>query len=412
MRKLACLVVVAVALAVGAVFGLWSSGGASAGEPNSLKCYRAESIEKKFEAGQVIYISDQFEEKEVIVRALNRFCALTEKSVAPTAAGVTDETADLTCYGIGDVRGQPRFKRQQILVEDQFGQNYYELLRSDSLCEPAIKEGGSSGIAGFNDVFLDSFEFKCYQLRRLNGVGSKDIDVTLVNQFSPKGKETDIRRVKLFCTQVFEKKAKADNDDITYPYPLSAPDEHHISTISTDRFAADDPDIKCADDYGHSVWYTFTPGASDTHSFDTYGSTYDTVMSIFAVKGESLVEVACDHDSGPDGSSHIETGFSAGTKYLIMVGAAGDGPGGKLKLGVDQVLACITACGTGSASSAAGDGEAAGPVSPQNLLCYTINERAPEDDIILAFDQLNAHLIDLGRATMFCTPALKGLAKP
>jgi hypothetical protein len=408
-KKVAGFVLVMAALGVGVVVGLWSSGSAEAITPTDLKCYRAHSIEKKVEAGQVIYLSDPFDTKETVVRALQSYCTLTEVGIEIHAAGETVTPTDLTCYGIFDAPGQPRFKRPLIGVQDPFGSYEIELLRPHSLCESAIKGGHGGSLAGTNGGILDAFKFKCYSLRRLGGsFGSKDIDLHLVNQFFPEGKFSELRRPKVFCAQVIEKKDIATNDDIDYPVPLSAPDEQHISTIGTDRFAAGDPDIKCADDYGHSVWYSFTSGVSDAHSFATVGSTYDTVMAMFAVKGDSLVQIACDDDGALDGgASYLKTAVTAGTKYLIMVGARGDGPGGKLKLSVDQLVICSSGCGSGEGSSA-GAGAVAGdpdPPTPLFMLCYTISADAPEEDVIYAEDQLNAHVIDLGRATMLCALA-------
>jgi hypothetical protein len=79
---------------------------------------------------------------------------------------------------------------------------------------------------------------------------------------------------------------------------------------------------------GASEWYAYQPPANGLLTVDTIGSDFDTVLAIYTGPGTdfaSLVPVACDNDSGPDGADSRTTfSVTAGTLYFIAV----DGVGG------------------------------------------------------------------------------------
>ncbi|HEY7546091.1 MAG TPA: sialidase family protein [Blastocatellia bacterium] len=92
----------------------------------------------------------------------------------------------------------------------------------------------------------------------------------------------------------------------------------------------DDP-VLCAGDQGtHSVWYRFTPSVNTVYGLDSFGSNFDTVLSVYTGACGSLAQVACDDDSGPGNSSLLTFTASAGQTYLIEV--AGKESGGMLRL--------------------------------------------------------------------------------
>jgi hypothetical protein len=70
------------------------------------------------------------------------------------------------------------------------------------------------------------------------------------------------------------------------------------------------------------VWYQFTPGATKEFYMDTYGSDYDTVISVWAGTRGSLTEIDCNDDSvvrGNTRQSYLATTLNAGTTYLINI---------------------------------------------------------------------------------------------
>jgi hypothetical protein len=67
-----------------------------------------------------------------------------------------------------------------------------------------------------------------------------------------------------------------------------------------------------------SVWFTITPDAIGSLSVDTFGSNYDTIISVWAGEPGDLKEVACNNDSSSH-ESWIFTPLTPGVRYYIMV---------------------------------------------------------------------------------------------
>lgn len=105
-----------------------------------------------------------------------------------------------------------------------------------------------------------------------------------------------------------------------------------VSTVDATT-AADDPD--CFGD-GHTVWYTYTPGVDGFVNANTFGSDYDTTLSVYTGTRGSLAQVACDDDTGDSVQSSVTWEVVAGTSYHLMAGSFGGSPGGTLSLTVRE----------------------------------------------------------------------------
>lgn len=82
---------------------------------------------------------------------------------------------------------------------------------------------------------------------------------------------------------------------------------------------------------GASQWFAYEAPASGTLTVSTDGSAFDTVLAVYTGPGtdfESLVPVACDNNSGLDGSdSRVVFAATAGTIYLIAIDGVGGATG-------------------------------------------------------------------------------------
>lgn len=93
----------------------------------------------------------------------------------------------------------------------------------------------------------------------------------------------------------------------------------------------------CGVEGGASYWFAYSPPESGTLRVSTDGSTFDTVLAVFVDDGrdlgyESLVQLACDNDSGADGkTSTLTVPVSQGTTYYIMVDGV-NGASGRVSL--------------------------------------------------------------------------------
>jgi hypothetical protein len=95
--------------------------------------------------------------------------------------------------------------------------------------------------------------------------------------------------------------------------------------------AVDDPE--CFGLGRNSVWFEFTPETDVSVLIDTFGSDYDTTLSVYTESSLVLTQIACDDDNGSLQSGLIFNA-SAGTSYLIMVASFDESepPGGNLVL--------------------------------------------------------------------------------
>ena len=90
--------------------------------------------------------------------------------------------------------------------------------------------------------------------------------------------------------------------------------------------ADDDPD--CVGN-GHTVWYAFTPASDVEVTANTFGSDYDTTLSVYTGTRGALEQIACNDDSGSL-QSRVAFDATGGTTYFLMVGSFFDSPGGSL----------------------------------------------------------------------------------
>jgi hypothetical protein len=71
-----------------------------------------------------------------------------------------------------------------------------------------------------------------------------------------------------------------------------------------------------------SVWYHYQPAADAHVYFDTFGSNYDTMLSVYRYTADGLQEIACN-DNSADGDnyyqSRVELDVVAGVDYYILV---------------------------------------------------------------------------------------------
>ena len=133
--------------------------------------------------------------------------------------------------------------------------------------------------------------------------------------------------------------APPGNDDfnsatvVTEPLPFS--DSINTTEATT---AGDDPDCF---GQGPTVWYSFTPSQDVLIQANTFGSDYDTTLSVYIGSQGALNQIACNDDAGGLQSLVFFQAFASET-YFLMVGAFGSGPGGNLVFGAIQAPPPLT----------------------------------------------------------------------
>lgn len=79
----------------------------------------------------------------------------------------------------------------------------------------------------------------------------------------------------------------------------------------------------------NSIWYTWTSPTNGPFTFDTIGSSFDTLLAVYTGNGFPLTPVVSDDNSGPFNSSKVQFDAVNGTTYRIAV----DGFPGELSVG-------------------------------------------------------------------------------
>jgi PKD domain len=130
------------------------------------------------------------------------------------------------------------------------------------------------------------------------------------------------------------------NDDIANATVISALPFSDTLDTSEATSNSSDPYSQCTDNYLEAtVWYVFTPPQNVVFETSTAGSSYHTVMEVFAGPPNDYSYFGC-----VDGSGTLEGQLNAGTTYYFMIGAnpaypppPGSGWGGSLVFNLSQV---------------------------------------------------------------------------
>ncbi|MDC0668793.1 hypothetical protein [Nannocystis radixulma] len=123
--------------------------------------------------------------------------------------------------------------------------------------------------------------------------------------------------------------APVTNDDFADALEISAlpfSDQLKTNSASTDP---DIPDNAGCGGQAHSVWYQYTPLVDEFVHADTFGSDYDTTLSVFTDSSGQLIEVVCNDDFFQRQSS-VDFAATAGVTYYFMVASFEGTKGGDL----------------------------------------------------------------------------------
>ena len=131
-----------------------------------------------------------------------------------------------------------------------------------------------------------------------------------------------------FSTTLAAPPTNDDFDTATQVPGLPYTDQIDTSEATT---AFDDPD--CVGN-GPTVWYTYTPNQEMRIAADTFGSDYDTTLSVYTGSRGNLNYIDCNDDVGGL-QSRVVFDAMANETYYFMIGAYASGPGGNLVFNVD-----------------------------------------------------------------------------
>jgi hypothetical protein len=200
-----------------------------------LKCYRTRRSVSFTPNG--VTLDDQFETSDMTVLRPYRLCNPVDKN----DEGIVDPAEHQMCYQIRDTTAQARFRRKDVLVENQFGKQTLVATRPETLCVPAEKD-----LVVSND---NGDRMKCYRV--VQKVGERDFEpivVSLEDQFE--SKQTVVLKPALLCNptsvdgstigsptchQVCYKIEDAEGEPDFVPVPVQVRDEFYDRTFNPFR---------------------------------------------------------------------------------------------------------------------------------------------------------------------------------
>jgi hypothetical protein len=124
------------------------------------------------------------------------------------------------------------------------------------------------------------------------------------------------------------------NDDFDDALIITNTPYDNLQDTTGATTAPDDPEFTCVGGQRYnSVWYRYTPTEDGMLTVDTFGSEYDTVLSIWTGERGSLVNIACNDDFNGL-QSQVNVDIIAGVTYYIEVAGFNDFSYGWLNLSV------------------------------------------------------------------------------
>ncbi len=124
------------------------------------------------------------------------------------------------------------------------------------------------------------------------------------------------------------------NDDFDSAIEIDINTLPFMDTLDTSEATEADDDPDCAG-RGATVWYVLPVGGTDMRiEANTFGSDYDTTLSVYTGSRGALTQIACNDDAGGL-QSRVVFDAVAGETYFIMAGSFASGPGGNLVFSVD-----------------------------------------------------------------------------
>jgi hypothetical protein len=125
------------------------------------------------------------------------------------------------------------------------------------------------------------------------------------------------------------------NDDFDSATAVQAVPFGTTEVTSGATVAADDP---FCSGRSATVWFSFTPSQNVVIQANTFGSNYDTTLSVWTGNRGALNLVACNDDSQGTLQSRVSFSANAGVTYFFMASAFSSGPGGNLAFNISQLI--------------------------------------------------------------------------
>ena len=119
------------------------------------------------------------------------------------------------------------------------------------------------------------------------------------------------------------------NDDFADAEVISSVPAFLVRNTRQATLEPSEPNPTCVASSGFSAWYRFDPSLSTLYEFDSFGSDFDTVLSVHTGSAlGDLTEHVCNDDDFQTVASKVQFVGHPGTTYYIRIASSGSTPAG------------------------------------------------------------------------------------
>jgi hypothetical protein len=132
-----------------------------------------------------------------------------------------------------------------------------------------------------------------------------------------------------------------NNDDVDNSTTVNNLPYSNTQSTNGATVANDDPIPTCAGRRYNTVWYKYTTSSASTLKIDTYGSNFDSILSVYTGVRGAWTQLGCNDDNNGTLQSGLQINTNAGQTYYIMVSSYRTG-GGSLKFNTKVITLAAT----------------------------------------------------------------------
>lgn len=214
---------------------------------------------------------------------------------------------------------------------------------------------GSTGNTAFDNGTNPSSKFYCP-----SGTGFCDPSCVSVKNISPSQPTMTATMSAQDCPS-----GGPPNDMCINAKTITSDSYTESISIANSSIESTDPPVTCGNgSKSRSVWYKYTPSKSGLLTVNTFGSNYNTILSVYTGTCSSFTPLFCNDDAGGSQSQLIFTVIS-GTTYYFMV-TSHSGAEGTLKFNLNLTPSMDGILSVSPSSEFEVSGNNGGPFKPSS----------------------------------------------
>lgn len=123
----------------------------------------------------------------------------------------------------------------------------------------------------------------------------------------------------LFCLMMPPGLAAPPNDNLNAALTIDTLPYTHQQDTADASNETNEVAPRCSTEAKNSVWYQYTPTSNQDVVFNTLGSSYDTVLSVWQGETHPLTQLSCNDESSSTPQSQVRVLLEKGTTYYLNI---------------------------------------------------------------------------------------------